>query len=187
MSYFLKAKAITLYLAACTITLALSACGFHLQGEVQVAQPLKLMYLKTPDPYGYLARNLRGYLQMSHVKLVSSASQAQTQLVILHDDTSQEFLTVSGTQTTRQYKLLVTVIFEITDREGRTLLPAQTLVEKRTITIQANQILGSSNVATLYFQQMRRALAYAIMNRLSSTEVTHIIDKSFTKNGGRKL
>ena len=41
--------------------------------------------------------------------------------------------------------------------------------------MQSNQILGSSNEANLFYQQMRRTLAYAIMNRIASQEVTQQI------------
>jgi len=156
-------------LLLCTL---LSGCGFHLQGEKQLAKPLRKMYLQTPDPYGYLARNLQQSLKMSHVQLVSSPEQADTILAIDQDLNSQIFLSSSGTNQTRQYNLKVTVIFSILDSKGRVLLPPQTLEETRTITVQSNRILGSSNEATLFYQQMRRSLAYAIMNRIASKEVT---------------
>lgn len=168
-----------------TMTLLLSACGFHPQGEMRLADPLKRMHLQTPDPYGSLARNLRDYLRMSHVKLVA-CNEAQTNLVILHDDTSQELLSVSGTQQTRQYNLKVNVAFEITNKAGHTILPAQSFSETRAITVQSNQILGSSNEANLYYQQMRRSLAYAIMTRLSSLEVTDIINHAESVHGNHR-
>ena len=40
-------------------------------------------------------------------------------------------------------------------------------------------ILGSSNEANLFYQQMRRTLAYAIMNRIASKEVTNIVNAAF--------
>jgi LPS-assembly lipoprotein len=159
------------------LSLVLTACGFHLQGEVKLAPPLQRMYLQAPDPYGYLVRNLKQSLKMSKVKLVDSPNEAETILAISRDDESQEFITVSGTNQTRLYKLKVTVLFEITDTKGRVLMPAQSLVEERVITIQSNQILGSNNEATLLYQQMRRALAYAIINRIASKDVAQLIEE----------
>lgn len=165
--------------------LFLTACGFHPQGELKLAAPLKKMYLQTSDPYGTLSRNLHDYLKMSHVQLVASASEADTVLEIERDTNSQELLSVAGTQQTRQYKLIVTVVFSLMDNRGHVLLPSQTLSESRTITVQANQILGSSNEANLYTQQMRRTLAYAIMNRLASIEVTNTVNNTFSGNNRR--
>jgi LPS-assembly lipoprotein len=150
----------------------LSGCGFHLRGETELSPPLHRLYLQTNDPYGTLARSLRQYLKLSHVELVSSPAEASTILVILRDDTSEELLSVSGTQQTRQYNLKVTVVFEITDPKRRQLIQPQSLTETRTMTVQSNQILGSSNEANLFYQQMRLSIAYAIINRIASIEVS---------------
>lgn len=157
------------------ITTIFTGCGFHLQGEIELAPPLHRLSLKAPDAYGQLARNLQQYLKASKVQLVSSPAEAKTVLVILQDNPSEELISVSGTNQTRQYYLRVTVVFEITDPIGRVLVSPQTLVALRTITIQSNQILGGSNEATLFYQQMRRELAYAIMNRIASKEITRTL------------
>lgn len=159
--------------------LLLTSCGFHLQGQMQLAPPLHRMYIQAPDPYGSLVRSLQQSLKMSNVKIVASPQEADTILVILRDENSQELLSVSGTQQTRQYNLIVTVTFEITKTQGETIVPPQTLSETRTITIQSNQILGSSNEASLFYQQMRRTLAYAMMNRLASQDISLMINEAF--------
>jgi LPS-assembly lipoprotein len=172
--------------ALCLMAFLLTACGFHPQGDMRLAQPLKKMYLQTPDPYGTLAHNLHDYLKMSKVILVSSSSEADTVLAVERDSNAQELLSVAGTQQTRQYKLIATVIFSVSDRKGRVILAPQTLSETRTITVQANQILGSSNEAKLYEQQMRRALAIAIMNRLASVQVTKAVNDAFSHEKNRQ-
>jgi LPS-assembly lipoprotein len=161
---------------AFTFTLLLFGCGFHLQGETSLAPPLHRMFLQTPDPYGSLARTLHQYLKMSHVEVTNSPSEAETVLEILSDTQTQNFVTVGGTQQTRQYNLVTTVIFQVTDSRGRILLGPQTLTETRGMTVQMNQILGTSNEATMLYQQMHLTLAYNLMNRLSSREVTQIIN-----------
>ena len=160
-----------------TCFMLLASCGFHLQGELPLAPPLHTMYLQAQDPYGTLTRQLQQSLKLSHVQLVDSPSKATTILAITQDTTTQELLSVSGTQQTRQYKLNVVVTFEVTDAAGRILVPTQTLSDSRNITIQSNQILGSSNEANLYYQQIRRSLAYAIMNRLASTDISKMINR----------
>lgn len=157
----------------------IAACSFHLRGDLPLAPPLHSLYVESSDPYGTLVKELEQSLRMSRVTLAANPHEAKTILVVLHDDTAQTLLSVSGTQQTRQYQLTVTVSFEINDSSGRTIVPPQTLAENRVITIQSNQILGSSNEANLYFQQMRRVLASAIMYRLSSHEITNMINQSF--------
>jgi outer membrane lipopolysaccharide assembly protein LptE/RlpB len=157
----------------------ISACGLHPQGEMALAAPLHKMYLSSTRPYGDLTRYLTSYLKLSSVKLMPSQAEADTVLVISQDETSQELTGISNTQQTRQYQLHAIVTFAVTDKNGRSLIPSQTLTETRAITVQSNQILGSSNEANLYFQQMRRSLAYALMNRLSSRFATENINNAF--------
>ncbi len=160
----------------------LTACSFHLQGKKVLAPPLRHLYLKTSDPYGYLARSLEQILKMSDVTIVNSPEKADTTLVILQDSTNQQLLAPNGTLQTRQYNLQVVVSFEIMDKNGVIILSPQTLTEDRPITIQSNQILGSSNEISLYYQQMRRTLAYTIMNRIASTDVAQTIIHAFEVN-----
>lgn len=160
----------------------LAGCGFRLQGEAHLAAPLHKMYLQTPDPYGQLERSLQQYLKLSKVQLVSSPQEASTLLIIHRDDTSQDLLSVSGTQQTRQYTLKVTVTFEVTDKNGRTLIGPQSLAEVRNITVQSNRVLGSSNEASLFYQQMRRSLAYAIINIIASKQSSRVLEKFNIEN-----
>jgi LPS-assembly lipoprotein len=167
--------------------LLITSCGLHLQSETHLAKPLHRMYLKTSDPYGQLARSLQQYLKVSNVQLVSSPEQASTVLSILEDSTAQNLLSVNGTQQTRQYTLKVTVTFEITAPDGKSLTGPQTLTETRIITIQSNQILGSSNETSLFYQQMRHTIAYAILNRISSNEVTRNIEAALAASAVKTL
>lgn len=158
--------------------LLLSSCGFHSQGAVQLTLKLHRLYLQAIDPYSELVRSVKISLKMSQVQITDSPSKADTILVILLDNTSQDLLSVSGTQQTRQYLLKATLIFKIEDQHGHTLVPPETLVESRVITVQSNQVLGTSNEVNLFYKQMRRSLAYALMNRLASIDVTAMVNKN---------
>lgn len=159
------------------LTIFLAACGFHLQGKLQLAKPLQRVYLETNNPYGALTRALQLSFQMSHATLVATPEEAVTKLIIIQDVNSQTLISVNSTTQTRQYNLTVTVTFAISDKHGRLIFPPQTLTEARAITIQSNQILGSSNEANLYYQQMRNTLATAIMNRIASKDITAVINQ----------
>lgn len=165
------------YLFLCSL---LASCGFHLQGPMPLVQQLHTLYLQAADPYGQLEKSLRDYLKQSQVQLVEKSELAKTELVILQDEETQELLSVNATQQTRQYNLHVNVAFEITDNQGNTIVNSQKLTETRTLTMQSNTVLGSSNEATLYYQQMRRSLAIRIMNILSSGNVSQTVSQYFS-------
>lgn len=168
------------------LMILLSGCGFHLQQGMKLAPGFHRMKLQTPDPYGVLTRNLQQYLTLSHIKIVDNLADADTILIILSDDSYQDLLSVSSTQQTRQFNLRVVVVFEITDNKGRVIVPPQTLSETRVITVQSNQILGSSNEANMFYQQIRRSLAAAILNRIASDEVTSMVNAAFPEHEHKK-
>lgn len=157
----------------------LTACGFKPQGNMPLAKPLHSLYIQSSRPHGDLTRYIQAYLRTSDVNLINDRNNAQTVLVISQDSDSQELIGVSSTQQTRQYNLHVTATFSVTKANGEIIIQPQTLVETRAITIQSDQVLGSSNEANQYFLQMRRELAYGIMNRLASNSLTREINAAF--------
>ncbi|HSW69673.1 MAG TPA: LPS assembly lipoprotein LptE [Gammaproteobacteria bacterium] len=159
----------------CFTVVCLSSCGFQLRGSAPLSPPLKILYIQTADPYGQLTRNLRDYLTMSGVELTDTPSHASTILHIINETQSQQLLSVSGTQQTRQYSLVLAVTFEILNPKGSVLMPPTTLSENRTFTTLSDQILGGTNEQNTLYQQMRIAIIYDIMSRLSSREVTKML------------
>lgn len=149
----------------------IAGCGFHLRGTMPLAPAMHDIYLETQDPYGTLTRYLRQFLKMSGVNLVEKKAEATTVLVIISETTSQQLLSLSGTQQTRQYNLILTVTFQLTNPQGKALVPPQVAKETRTLTIKSDQILAGSNEANTLYDQMRQATVYDIMSRLSSKDI----------------
>jgi LPS-assembly lipoprotein len=154
------------------LTALLTGCGFHPRGNMQLAPPLKNLYLESHEPYSELSRNIKEYLKNSHVTLAASPSDAPSILEIIQESNSQQLLSVGGTQQTRQYNLNLSVTFQVTTPKGLVLIPAQTVTESQPLTLQADQILGGSNEQNTLYRQMRRAIVYTIMTRLSSQAAT---------------
>lgn len=163
------------------IVVCLSSCGFQLRGSAPLSPPLKKIYIETADPYGPLTRNLRDYLKESDVDVTDTPQNALTVLHIISETQTQQLLSVSGLQQTRQYSLTLAVTFEILNPKGTVLMPALTLTENRTLTTQSDLILAGTNEQTTLYQQMRQAIIYDIINRLSSRDVTLLIMGSKNK------
>lgn len=165
-------RAICWLVCLTTISLSLSGCGFHLRGSFTLAPPLKRMYLQTTDPYGELARNLRQSLEATGVVFAETPQQASTVLEIIHENTSQQLLSVGGTQQTRQYNLVLSVVFQVTTPQSKIIIPQQTVTKTQAITVQADQILGGSNEENNLYHQMRKSIVYTLLNVLTSKEAT---------------
>ncbi len=158
--------------------LCLSACGFQLRGSVPLSPSLHKLYIQTENPYGTLTRNLHDYLQESGVEVTNSPENAFTVLHIISETQTQQLLSVSGLQQTRQYSLTLAVTFEVTTPKGTVLMPALTLTENRTLTTLSDLILAGTNEQNTLYQQMRQAIIYDMMNRLSSRDVAILLTKS---------
>jgi LPS-assembly lipoprotein len=157
------------------IFIALTSCGYHLRGAFPMAAPLHHLYIKTSDPYGQLARDLRQSLKVSNLKIVDKPENATAILDILDEQDTQQLVSISGTQRIQQYNLIINVNFQVTDTHGKVLVPAQSVNETRALTIKADQILGGSNEANNLYQQMRQAIVFDSMNRLSSKDITALL------------
>jgi len=153
----------------------ITSCGYHLRGSMPLAAPLYKLYLETSDPYGQLTRYLKQFLKVSNVNLVNHREDSTAILVILREATSQQLLGISGTQQTRQYNLILNVTFQVTDPQGKIVVPLQSITETRSFTIKSDQILAGSNEANNLYNQMRQAIVYDIMARLGSAEVTRLL------------
>ena len=157
------------------LMLAITSCGFHMRGPMPLAPPLHQLYLQTPDPYGELARNLRLYLKASGVHLTENEKEATAILHIISETKGQQLLGISGTQQVQQYNLTLSVTFSVSSTDGKIWLDKDIVTETRALTIQADQILASSNEANNLYQQMRQAIVYDIMSRIASHDVTALI------------
>lgn len=89
-SLIASSKKALLAMTSMLLMLSLTSCGFHLRGEMPLAQPLHNLYVQSTDPYGILMRNLQQSLKMSNVHLTDKPTDATTILSITHDDTDQQ-------------------------------------------------------------------------------------------------
>ena len=157
------------------VLFCITSCGFHLRGAAPLSQPLQRLYIEASDPYGKLVRYLREYFKISGVQITALPIEASTILKITKEEEGQQLLSVGVTQETRQYHLTLTVEFQLLDSKGHVIASNQRLTETRALTIQSSQILAGSNEASGMYEQMRRAMVYDIISRLSSKDITDIL------------
>jgi len=162
--------------------LLLVNCGFHLRGQVTLNNHLKTIFLKTANPYGELARNLRETLKSSGSVIATDPKQADIILAIINEQQSNQQTNVSSTQQTRQYTLVSSVSFAILTPENQQLVAPQTINETRTLTTNANTTLADSNEVTTLYQQMHSAIVFDLMSRLASHNMNEQLNNYFKKS-----
>lgn len=150
----------------------LTGCGFHRREPVKLDPVLFRPWIQTSAPYSPFIQQLREALRSSGSVLAASPDTA-TALLIIHPETlSSNLISVSSTQSTRQYSLTLSVLFEAQATGGQQQTGLQSVSESRVLTTASNKMLGSSNEAAALYQQMRTAVVRDLMVRLSSQEIT---------------
>ena len=129
------------------------------------------LYLKTKDPYSPFSTALRQTLSSANIQLVDNQQDAATTLNIINVHFKYYTPTLGNSNLARTYTFHGHVIFEITNTKGDVLLKPQTLSSTRSLTLNANQLLGTNNQATQLKQEMIREMINKLFNRLSSEQV----------------
>lgn len=161
-----------------TVLIVLSACGFHRRVPTPLSPALERPYIASSAPNSSLTRSLLKNFRLAGANPVDAPQQASTVFTILDEQQSQTLLSVSPTQSSRQYRLSLSITFQITRPDGTLLVGPQTLSESRVLTMSSDQILSSSNETQVLYQQIRIALVRNIMNRLTSKEISGILTES---------
>ena len=158
--------------------LCVSGCGFHLRAPTSLSPALQKPYVVSPSPNSSLTRSLLKNFRLAGATPVETPRAASAVFTILGEQQSQTLLSVSSTQSSRQYRLLLSITFQITRPDGSILVGPQTLSESQVLTMNSDQILSSSNETQVLYQQIRIALVRNIMNRLTSEEISAILTES---------
>ncbi|SHH55086.1 LPS assembly lipoprotein LptE [Massilia sp. CF038] len=148
---------------------SLSACGFQLRGSNgEYRMPFKSIYLNFPDTSALgieLRRNLRGG---DMVEVVTDATQAQAQFDVVSEARGKQILSLKGQGRVGEYLLTYTVVFKVSDANGRTLLPPTEITLKRSLPFDERQILAKESEEVLLFRDMQSDLVQQILRRMTA-------------------
>lgn len=155
----------------------LSACGFKFRNQHELPQQLRILYLKSNDPYGPFTISLKQALRSSGVELVDAPSEALVTLDLESAHTTVTANSIGPSSQARVYNVNYTVIFSLLNSIGTPILPDQRIVVNDTLTLNANQLLDSNNQLKIEEEEMRREAIRQIYNRLSSQQVLEIVSQ----------
>lgn len=150
----------------------LTGCGFHLRDASLIPAPMKILYLETKDPYAEFTLTLQKELQAFGVHLVDQKMQAPYTLHLVQQSFSQQLTSISETTLIRTYTLTATVSFEIVNRQGKVVLPPQTISASSTYVTNDNQLLATNQATQEEQQQLNRDLIFRLLAHLHSHQAS---------------
>ena len=153
--------------ATIAATLLIVGCGFHLQGRTPLPTPLAVTFVQADDKQSEFVQGLRRALITSGAKLASRSDTASGIVRILTDQVTQRVLSVSASNTPREYELTYTVRFSVSAAD-KELLPTQEVSVMRDYSFDERKLLAKENEEAILRDAMARDLVGIVMRRLAS-------------------
>ena len=145
--------------------LTLGGCGYHLRGQADLS--FHSLYMKKSGASS-VARDLGRLLKFNGVKVVDIPEQAEMQLELMSEGSTQQILSLSGGGTVSEYLLHYHVTFRTRPAASELWGPAQTIEQQREYTYDNALILAKEAEAEQLNNDMRAESAREIMRRLSN-------------------
>jgi LPS-assembly lipoprotein len=161
-----KCKAHSVITVFAFLTLFLSGCGFHLRGDYLMSPQLENLYLSSADKFSELTREVKQYLNLNNINLVSSEVKGIPQLRLLKDSLNRRTLSVFPNGQVAEYELIYTVRYQLAI--SATDIRSFEFELNRDYQDDPNIALAKSRELDLMLSEMRREAANKILRDLST-------------------
>lgn len=155
----------TLLVALITLT---AACGFHLRGIANL--PFTSVIIQGSAPG--ISSQLSEYLEVSGVKVVTVAEQAELQLEFLSEANEKRILSLSGRGLVQEYELFYRVNFRMREPGSALWGPVQTIERRRDFSYDDTQVLAKQLEEVQIYTDMRNDVVRELMHHLAAQKIT---------------
>lgn len=150
------------------LILLLSACGFQLRGTYPL--PFDKLYIALPETAELHAQLKRSIAAGSNVRIVDTQKEAQATLIVMGDVAAKNILSLSASGRTREFELVRTFTFRLTDDKGGDWLPQSRIVLRRSISFSDDLVLSKEAEEILLWRDIQNDLVQQILRRLSAAK-----------------
>ncbi len=151
----------------CFIIGLVSGCGFTLRGKAAIPAWLNRVAIVVVNANPSLATVAQDLLQSYSVTIIADPKKADFVLTLEQDSLNQQITSVSSSTTPRQYQLVYSLHYLLTNVKNKTVLLSQTMVVNRQFTVNNDRILGSDFEGLTIAKEMRRDAVHQIITRIS--------------------
>lgn len=153
------------------LLVVLEGCGFRLRGAGGELEQVPPVFVRGEDP---AALELRQFLRTGGVEVVDRISRARLVLDIEDAARERRVLSVGSRGRVQEYELVYRLQYRGEDREGRTVLDPQAVVETRDFSFDETDVVAKSNEEDFLFREMQRSAVMQIMRRLQVVDFSSI-------------
>jgi len=158
-----KRKAIKLILAG-LIVATMAGCGFQLRGTHAI--PYRSIYVDAPKD-STAARQLAGALRSQGIAVAETSQSADAVLKLMQEKQSRSILSLSGGGRVREYRLIYTLVYSLTGRDGKEIYPEATIQSTRDFTYNDNQYLAKTAEENFLYRDQQDEAVQQILRRLA--------------------
>jgi LPS-assembly lipoprotein len=151
-------------------TFALSACGFHMRGEVQLPPTMQRVHVQVADPYSPLSRNLEAALRRAGAKVENAAGDGIAEVTISALSLAPIVRSVGANAFVNEFSMVYHVEMQITDANGKVLMPKQVIEHSREFTFDQTQAIGTSAEQDEIKKEMERDMVPALLRKIEAAE-----------------
>ncbi len=155
-------------LAILLLTAILAACGFQLRGSY--ALPFNTLHVALPEVSELYAQIRRNVEAGSATKVVAEAKQADATLTILSDIPQKNMLSLDTSGRVREFQLVRTFSFRVTDAKGGTMIAPSQIVVRRDISFSDTQVLSKEAEEQLLWRDIQNDLVQQLLRRLATAK-----------------
>lgn len=142
--------------------ISLTGCGFQLRGSTPL--PFDSLYIPVATSVGVeLKRNAAAG---TTTRLVSTAKEAQAQLIFTQDRREKVILSLNTAGRVREFQLRHKVGFRVIDSRGREYLALNEITLTRDVSFNDAQVLAKEAEETLLYRDMQTDMVQQILRRL---------------------
>jgi LPS-assembly lipoprotein len=156
--------------AIAAATLAVSACGFHMRGEVQLPPSMQRVHVQIADPYSPLGRDLEAALKRSGAKVENAAGEGIAEISIPAVSIAPIVRSVGANAFVNEFSMVYHVEMQITDANGKVLMPKQVIEHSREFTFDQTQAIGTSAEQDEIKKEMERDMVPALLRKIEAAE-----------------
>lgn len=154
--------AVTLLVGATLI----SGCGFHLRGKVPLSDKLATVYVDGDNRQ--LVEALKKGLRFAGAEVATEPTEATAVLDLVEANYERKVRTVDSRGLATRYQLFYTVVFEVRDSSGETLLAQSRLRQDRDLEFDSTQLLQKVNEEEFLREDMETELVQQILRQLAT-------------------
>lgn len=147
---------------------ALAGCGFHLRRSAALPAVMQQQVYLQVNGGGEFPRSLAAALRASKVDVLDTSTKGVATLAVPVAAFSSRLLTTGGFQRVGEYVVGFNVQFTLTDADGKTVIPSQSIQLSHEFAIDQTQFSAITSETEAIQRSLVREMTDAVMRRLEA-------------------